>query len=127
LKEKIKMSNSTIFMSDALKGRVSMLQLSDEIAPSEIFCHLELGDNVLDLIPQKIVTSPGIVALTFPCNAEQVLTMLENRTVTLKILHSTSDKAVLSYENVSVLETCINVSGLDSYQVELTVTTRNSA
>jgi len=53
--------------------------------------------------------------------------MLENRTVTLKILHSTSDKAVLSYENVSVLETCINVSGLDSYQVELTVTTRNSA
>ena len=127
MKEKIKMSNSTIFMSDSLKGRVDMLHLSDEIAPSEIFCRLELGDNTLDLLPQKIVTSPGIVALTFPCNAEQVLTILENRTASLKILHSASDKAVLSFENVSILETCINVSGLDSYQVELTVTTRNSA
>jgi len=122
------MSSTTIFMSDSLKGRVPASQLSDNIAPSEILCRFQIMGRILDFLPQKIISSPGIISISFLCDANQALVMLGNRSsVTLDVLHNASDEPVLSFKNVNVLETRFEAQGLDSYHVELTVTTKNSA
>jgi len=126
------MTKDSIFMSDSLVDRIDVSQFYEEkdsdsdTDTDRIFrlsCHIVIDDDTLKHPIKKLEKSNNSITVMLSCNAKQISKLLVHDVIALfRIYEDSSNESIFSYENAKVTKQVVSSSGINSYDLELTVT-----
>ena len=124
------MTKNSIFMSDSLVDRIDASQFYEEKESDSdterifrLSCHIVVDDHTLKNPIKKLEKSDNNITVMLSCNAKQISKLLVSDVIALfRIYEDSSNESIFSYENAKITKHVVSSSGINSYDLELTVT-----